>query len=113
MGTHTVKYWPLKSCPNDCGVTQMTLRTWIKHQIIVVPKMYRMWVMTRAEMHAIGRAVRKHRPGKTRHNQLDPAFLVELATNLAVVRYALSKLQKRMTLTEEELTMLQPSLQEK
>lgn len=113
MGTHTIKYWPLKSCPNICGVTQMTLRTWIKHHIINLEKMHRMWVMTRAEMHAIGRAVKKHRAGTTRHNQLSEAFLEDLASNLAAVRYALSKLQKRTQLTEEELRIMQPSLQGK
>ncbi len=112
-GQHLIRFYPLKNCLRLTGLTNQTLRTWIKERVITCYKMHRMWVMCKAEQDALGAVVRKHH-ADTKHGVITPALRRDAIEALTAVRIALDTLARpKLELSEEQRQLIQISLQDR
>ena len=112
-GIYTVRFWPLKDCVHRVGVSNQTLRAWIKNNVITVYKMYRMYVMSKAEQEALGAVVRRYHVGTKRHKEISDEFIQEARKALLDVRIALDSLgNPEVPMSEKMWELVQPSIQD-
>jgi hypothetical protein len=108
-GPHTVVFYPLKEWVAVVGVSNPTLRSWLKARVITAYIMHRMPVMCKAEIHALRKAIDEcgfHRKQLT----FDATFPPTAMRLLTEVRTALDKVKRNMPLTENERLLILPSL---
>jgi len=108
-GSHTIVFYPLKEWPSTVGVSNPTLRAWIKSGTITAFVMHRMPVMNKAEMLALRKAVDQcgfHRKQVT----FDAKFKPMAMTLLTEVRTSFDKLKRGMILSDHEYALILPSV---
>ena len=113
-GRYSIKFYPIKNWPAVTGITNQTFRTWIKRKVITAYLMHRMYVMSRAELEALASVIRKHRLAGLRHTEITDEMRTDCYNALTAVRLALDSLKRPdITLTAEQMKLLQPSIGER
>lgn len=113
-GPYEIKFYPIKEWPQNVGVTNQTLRTWLKRRVITAYTMHHMYVMCKAEQVALAEIVRKHRLNQLRHTEISQEMRQDCIQALTKVRTALDTLRyPNLDFTEEHRMLLQPSIGDK
>ena len=107
-----VVFYPVKLWAAIVGVSSVTLRHWLNRQIIAAYKMHGMYVMCRAELHALKAVVAKWYGTRDLHNAIEPAFQHDLKQALAEVRFALDTFKRGLPMTPAQQTLIEPSLKD-
>jgi len=110
-GGYTIKYLPPSQWPQFCNLSGMTLRNWIKKDVIRAVYKYGMPMMCRAELDAIKRVVSKWHALRDMHNAIEPQFRAELNAELTAVRLALDALTRHQEIDDHQRHLLANSLE--
>jgi hypothetical protein len=109
-GKRSFKFYPINQWPERLGVTNPTLREWIRRHMLVPTKKHGMYLLSMAELHAVRRVIDKI--GGVSKAHITPEFAAEVRQAQASVLLAFDYFKRTcaVPLPEHLRQLILPSL---